>query len=310
MPSDDNVIQVDELTVQYSSGKSAVPAVDGMTFSVRRGECVGFIGANGAGKSTTMKCLMGFLFPAAGALTVFDRPAGDAESRRRIGYLPEVALYYPFMKARELLELYGGLQGVPARELKRRIPALLDKVGLPGRGEQLLRHFSKGMQQRLGIAQALIAEPDLFILDELSSGLDPLGRFDLREVILELKASGRTVFFSSHELTEVESLCDRVLIVHRGRIVRNAPVPELMNPLNQYVIAFSPNGSGIPDEVQALQPDQRGDRYELTLSDLDLYTRTLSHLAARRCVIHHTASRSRSLEDYFINLVSEQAASA
>lgn len=307
MCMEDNVIEVEDLFVQYGSGKTSVPAVRGMTFAVRRGECVGFIGANGAGKSTTMKCLMGFLFPSAGTLTVFGRPAGDAQSRRQIGYLPEVALYYPFMKARELLELYGGLQGVPSRDLKHRIPEILDKVGLPGRGEQLLKQFSKGMQQRLGIAQALIAEPDLLILDELSSGLDPLGRHDLREVVLDLKRAGRTVFFSSHELTEVESLCDRVLIVHHGRVVQNALVSELMNPLNQYVIAFSPNGSGLPEPVEALQPQRRGDRYELTLSDLETYTQMLSHLAAKRCTIHHTASRSRSLEDYFINLVASES---
>lgn len=145
----------------------------------------------------------------------------------RTGYLPEVALYYPFMKARELLELYGGLHGVPSSELPDRITRILAKVGLEGRGESLLRSFSKGMQQRLGIAQSLIAEPELLIFDELSSGLDPIGRHDLRNLLLELKQAGRTVFFSSHELTEVESLCDRVIIIHRGKILKIAGLNEL-----------------------------------------------------------------------------------
>jgi ABC-2 type transport system ATP-binding protein len=223
-----SLVDVQNLVVEYGSGSKKVRAVDGISFSVNPGECVGFIGANGAGKSTTMKILMGFMFPAGGEARVFGQPCGVAESRRRIGYLPEVALYYPFMKARELLDLYGSLHGVSSRDLRARIPALLEKVGLGGRGETLLRNFSKGMQQRLGIAQALIAEPELFIFDELSSGLDPIGRHDLRNVLLDLKKAGRTIFFSSHELTEVEALCDRVIIIHRGRLLKTARLADLM----------------------------------------------------------------------------------
>ena len=225
--SDVPVIQVEGLIVDYGKGKKRHRAVHGVSFDVREGECVGFIGANGAGKSTTMKAMMGFLFPSSGQVKVFGQQAGTAKSRLRIGYLPEVALYYPFMKARELLELYGGLQNVSRQDLKQRIPHLLEKVGLIGQSEVLLKTFSKGMQQRVGIAQALIAEPELLILDELSSGLDPLGRHDLRNVILELKDQGRTVFFSSHELNEVESLCDRVIMIHKGRVVRTGPLVEL-----------------------------------------------------------------------------------
>jgi len=154
--------------------------------------------------------------------------AGTAASRQRIGYLPEVALYYPFMKATALLELYGGLSGLDKHTLRERIPPLLEKVGLGGREKQLLRTFSKGMQQRLGIAQSLISKPELLIFDELSSGLDPIGRHDLREVLLELKRDKRTIFFSSHELSEVESLCDRVIILHKGRLVRSAQMDDMM----------------------------------------------------------------------------------
>jgi len=222
------VIDVQNLSAWYGKGRKRVRALDGVSFQVREGECVGFIGANGAGKSTTLKVLMGFRFPDGGSARVFGEPAGKTASRQRIGYLPEVALYYPFMKARELLELYGGLGGVPSDTLKERIPDLLERVGLAGRGDHLLKTFSKGMQQRLGIAQSLIAEPDVLIYDELSSGLDPLGRHDLRELLLELKAKGRTLFFSSHELMEVEGLCDRVILIHKGRILRDAPLNELL----------------------------------------------------------------------------------
>ncbi|HEY8240632.1 MAG TPA: ABC transporter ATP-binding protein [Kiritimatiellia bacterium] len=221
------VIEVDNLVVDYGKGAKRVRAVNGISFRVDAGECVGFIGANGAGKSTTMKTIMGFVFPSSGAARVFGLPAGDARSRQRIGYLPEVALYYPFMKARELLELYGGLHGLSNSELTRRIPPMLEKVGLAGRGEVLLKNFSKGMQQRLGIAQSLLAEPEALVFDELSSGLDPLGRHDLREVLLELKRAGRTIFFSSHELNEVEFLCDRVVMIHQGQLVKNVTLAEL-----------------------------------------------------------------------------------
>ncbi len=307
MSSNNAVIDVEDLVVDYGKGKKSVRAVNGLSFSVQPGECIGFIGANGAGKSTTMKALMGFLFPTSGEIRVFGESAGTTRSRARTGYLPEVALYYPFMKARELLELYGGLQGVKRADLKLQIPPLLEKVGLGGRGEQLLKNFSKGMQQRLGIAQSLIAEPELLIFDELSSGLDPLGRFDLREVLLELKQAGRTVFFSSHELSEVESLCDRVLMVHKGRIVKSARVQELMQPLNRYEISFATNGSGMPANIQARKPVANGESFDLTLSDVNDYSQTLTELAAHNCQILRTASQSSSLEDYFINLIREQS---
>jgi ABC-2 type transport system ATP-binding protein len=221
------VIDVQNLEAFYGRGGKRTHALRGISFQVKEGECVGFIGANGAGKSTTLKILMGFRFPDSGEAKVFGETAGSAASRERIGYLPEVALYYPFMKARELLELYGGLSGLSKVDLKERIPSLLEEVGLGGRGDALLKTFSKGMQQRLGIAQSLVAQPDLLIYDELSSGLDPLGRHDLRELLKQLKAKGCTLFFSSHELGEVESLCDRVLMIHQGQILRDVSLEDL-----------------------------------------------------------------------------------
>ena len=229
--SSESVILVDNLAVAYGRGARQTHAVNGLSFEVRRGETVGFIGPNGAGKSSTLKTLMGFIFPQGGRARVFGEPAGSVAARRRTGYLPEVSLYYPFMKAREVLELYGGLAGLDRAALRRRIPELLDKVGLGGKGEILLKNFSKGMQQRVGIAQAIISDPDLLIFDELSSGLDPVGRYDLREVLLDLKRRGKTIFFSSHELYEVESLCDRVVMINKGQKIADHGVPELLERL-------------------------------------------------------------------------------
>ncbi len=220
-------IQVEGLTVSYGRGTKRVRAVQEVSFTVAEGECVGFIGANGAGKSTTIKALMGFIFPEQGETRLYGAPSGDPEGRRHVGYLPEVALYYPFMRAGELLTLYGSLSGLTRADLRRRIPIVLEQVGLGGRERELLRTFSKGMQQRLGIAQALIAEPKLLILDEVSAGLDPLGRHDLRALLQELRDAGRTIFFSSHELSEVESLCNRVIMIDQGRLCHEVTQAEL-----------------------------------------------------------------------------------
>ncbi len=221
------MIEVENLTVSYGRGAQKNTAVDGVSFVVREGECVGFIGANGAGKSTTLKTLMGFTYADSGVARVCGHPAGAPEGRREIGYLPEVALYYPFMKARELLELYGTLGGMKKEAFKQRIPEVLELVGLAGHEGELLRTFSKGMQQRLGIAQALITKPELLVLDEVSSGLDPLGRYDLRRILERLTKEGRTIFFSSHELSEVESLCDRVILIDQGKVLREVTREEL-----------------------------------------------------------------------------------
>lgn len=220
-------VEVEGLCVSYGRGRRRARAVEEVSFSIADGECVGFIGANGAGKSTTIKALMGFLYPERGEARMYGYPAGHPEGRRLVGYLPEVALYYPYMRAGELLTLYGRLSGLTRAELRSRIPDVLTQVGLGAGERRLLRAFSKGMQQRLGIAQALIAEPRLLVLDEVSAGLDPLGRHDLRELLQQLKRRGCTIFFSSHELSEVESLCDRVLLIDGGRLIRQVTQAEL-----------------------------------------------------------------------------------
>ncbi|MFC1601001.1 ABC transporter ATP-binding protein [Candidatus Sumerlaeota bacterium] len=224
----DNVIEVRNLTVDYKSRSGKVCAVDDISFAVRAGECLGFIGPNGAGKSSSIKALMGFVYPSGGQVRVFGQPAGVVESKLRIGYLPEVALYYPFLSGVELLKLYGGLHRVPRATLRERIPRLLEVVGLANDGHRRIQDYSKGMQQRLGIAQALIAEPECLIFDELSSGLDPVGRYDLRNVLLDLKERGVTIFFSSHELYEVEALCDRVVAINNGRILFDRSLEDLL----------------------------------------------------------------------------------
>ncbi len=212
---------VENLTVSYKKGLfgKPKPAVRGLSLSVRPGEVVGFLGPNGAGKSSTIKAIMGFVKQDGGDIAIFGHPSGSTLAKAKIGYLPEVALYYPFLTPMETLRLYGRLQGLGGKELERESLELLRRVGLEGREKHQLKTFSKGMQQRLGIAQALLGSPDLLVLDEVTSGVDPIGRRHLRELLYEVKQTGTTIFFSSHELNEVAQLCDRIILIYNGKLV-------------------------------------------------------------------------------------------
>jgi ABC-2 type transport system ATP-binding protein len=203
-------------------------ALDALTLEVRPGEVFGFLGPNGAGKTTTIKLLMQLVFPTAGRAEILGRPAGDLGVRRRIGYLPENPYFYDYLTAEELLSYFAGLFGFRGADRTRRVSALLDEVGI-GRERRLqLRKFSKGMVQRVGIAQALINEPEVVFLDEPMSGLDPLGRREVRQLMLRLREQGRTIFFSSHILSDAEALCTRVAIVAGGKLRAIGTVDEML----------------------------------------------------------------------------------
>jgi len=197
-----------------------------LNLSVSPGEVVGFLGPNGAGKSTTIKAIMGFVAPTSGDVFVFGHSAGSTLAKAKIGYLPEVALYYPFLTPLETLRLYGNLEGLTGKALEQEAMELLRRVGLGGKEKLQLKTFSKGMQQRLGIAQALLGSPDLLVLDEVTSGLDPVGRRQLRDLLHEIKLGGTTIFFSSHELSEVALLCDRIIIVNNGQVVEERAMTD------------------------------------------------------------------------------------
>lgn len=226
------VLSFERVSKRYKTGDFWQPvqaqALSDVSFSLQAGEVYGLVGLNGAGKSTLMKCAVGLLRPDEGEVKLFGRPPRDKEARRGLGYLPELPWFPAYLSAREILHYYGRLQGLRGPALRSRAAEVLVQVGLAGNEDQPLRRFSKGMQQRVGLAQAILHEPQLIFLDEPMSGLDPLGMKEMRDSILAQREAGRTVFFNSHVLLEVERICDRVGVMHAGRLIRNGTVAELM----------------------------------------------------------------------------------
>jgi len=225
----DPILSIENLRVEYRTAESGTKvAVKGLTLAVQRGEVFGFLGPNGAGKTSTMNVLLGFVQPTSGRATLFGVDAREPKSRERIGYLPELTYYYRFLSIEELLRFYAKLFRIPRDVAERRIDELIKLLEMDHARKRQIKTYSKGMQQRAGLAQALINDPDLLILDEPTSGLDPLGRMQVRSIIQRLKDKGKTVFFSSHELGEVESVCDRVAIMNQGELKAEGRVAELV----------------------------------------------------------------------------------
>jgi ABC-2 type transport system ATP-binding protein len=217
------LIETQDLRKTYG----AVVAVDGLTLSVDGGEVFGFLGPNGAGKTTTVKMLLGLVHPTSGQARILDCAPGDPQVMGRIGFLPEHFRFHPWLTAAGFLDVHGRLYGLTNGQRRERIPKLLERVGLADRANARLAEFSKGMLQRIGLAQALLSDPELVFLDEPTSGLDPVGRYEVRDLIRELRNAGATVFLNSHFLSEVEVTCNRIAIVKHGRVVRTGRLDDL-----------------------------------------------------------------------------------
>jgi ABC-2 type transport system ATP-binding protein len=309
-----NAIETVDLTKDYAVGfwrKRPKRALDRLSLEVQPGEVFGFLGPNGAGKTTTLKLLLRLVFPTSGSATLLGRPAGDIQAKRRLGYLPEQPYFYDYLTAEELLTYYAALLGVGPAERRSRVSELLDAVAIGAERRTQLRKFSKGMLQRVGIAQALLNRPDLVILDEPMSGLDPLGRRDVRALILQLRDRGCTVFFSSHVLSDAEALCSRVAILARGRLVANGSLNE--------ILAFQVSGwelvmANLGDAVMArLGPrvirtiNLGGGRFQLDLPPGSAPERLLSELVAAGGQLVSLNPIRSTLEDFFVQRVRDEA---
>ncbi len=287
-----------------------VTALSDVSLRVAPGEIFGLLGPNGAGKTTFIRILLSIIFPTAGSATMFDEPITVTANKARIGYLPENHRFPPYMTAAAILEFFGRLGGIPDRERPARIAEALELVGMTQWRTTRIRTYSKGMMQRLGIAQAILGSPDLVILDEPTDGVDPLGRKQIRDIMMRMRDQGRTIFLNSHLLSEVELVCDRVAILNKGRVVRIGSVSELTTPTDRFIIRTTAERGTLPP-LPALSsgtatPGDDGTVIVAT-DDAVQVNRIIDALRAADVLIDEIVRERHSLEEMFINVIEEDA---
>ena len=300
------ILETRSLTKDYLVGsvrKRSRPALSDLNLQVEEGEIFGLIGPNGAGKTTTLKLLMGLINPTRGEATILGRPIDDIEMKRQVGYLPEHPYFYDYLTGRELLTYFAQLFGLNRFERRERVEELLDKVGIGEVADVQLRKYSKGMTQRLGIAQALVNSPKLVFFDEPMSGLDPIGRREMTHLVRELRDSGVTVFFSSHILSDVEQLCDRVGILNQGRLVELGALARILEVSVREVEVVAENVSEELEAkicVKSSAFRRTGERCEIVFADTYTFDATLPLFVERGARLVSVHRVRRTLEDYFV----------
>ena len=305
-------IEIHQLEKTYSVGfwrKRPKRALSPLDLTVEEGELFGFLGPNGAGKTTTLKILMGLVFPSSGSARILGMELDDPRMKAQIGFLPEQPYFYDYLTGRELLRYYGQLSGVAAKHLNARVDKVLEQVGLKDAGSLQLRKFSKGMLQRVGIAQAVLHDPKIVFLDEPMSGLDPMGRREVRHLIEELKGEGKTVFFSTHILSDAEALCDRVGIIHLGELRRVGSVAELTSSVHSKVeIVWQ--GAMAPAVFKTLGAEchTAGDTTRAVIAE-ESQDAALEALRRERLKLISVTPVRMSLEDYFMTQLTDKAGS-
>lgn len=282
-------------------------AVQNLTLSVGQGEIFGFLGPNGAGKTTAMKMLLGLVKPTAGEARLLGRDLNHVEARARVGFLPELFRFHDWMTAEEFLDFHGRLAGMPAADRRRRIPEVLALVGLGTRGKDRLKGFSKGMQQRAGLGQAIIHQPELVFLDEPTSALDPLGRREVRDIIFHLRDQGTTVFLNSHLLSEVQQVCERVVILDQGRVVRSGPLTELLEQELELEIEVDAVPPSLEQALRAVCQSVRreGSRLTATVADREQIPQVATIITSSGVRLYRLAAKTLTLEELFVETVEE-----
>jgi ABC-2 type transport system ATP-binding protein len=279
------------------------PVLKGVSFAVEEGEVFGYLGPNGAGKTTTIKCALGLIFPDSGTIRLFGRPHLDPRAKAGLGFLPENPYFYDYLTAVEFLDFYARLFGIPAEVRAERIPRLLRLVSMERAADLPLRKYSRGMLQRVGLAQALINDPALVILDEPLGGLDPLGRKEIRDIILGLRDAGKTVLFTSHILQDIEMICRRVAIIVGGRILSQGRLADLVS---EKVLFTEITVSGVPEaELAARGPcvGEPGGRVMVKVYDEPGVEAVLETVRVGKARIHSLVPRTQTLEDIFVDIV-------
>ncbi len=292
-------IEVTDLRKRYGP----IEALAGLTMTVGRGEVFGFLGPNGAGKTTTVKLLLGLARPTGGAGKVLGAPLGDLRARRKIGYLPELFRYQPWLKAREVLTLHAELMGMPRSRRQKAADDALGIVGLADRAGDLVGRFSKGMQQRLGLGVALLGEPALVVLDEPTSALDPVGRVDVRGIVRSAADRGAAVFLNSHLLSEVEQVCDRVAIIDHGRVVASGELDDVLGQAETQIRVTGLSESDLPAVERFGPPTLEGDLLSIRPMAADAVPELVAQLVSMGAKISEVRSGRSSLEQRFLELV-------
>jgi ABC-2 type transport system ATP-binding protein len=306
-----NAIDTQNIAKEYRARKGSVRAVDGLSLQVRQGEVFGLLGPNGAGKTTFIKMMLGIARPTGGGATVLGAPAGDLAAKARIGYLPENHRYPDFLTAAQLLRHFGRLQGLAGADLERRIATLLELTDMERWRNTKVKKYSKGMLQRIGLAQALLGEPALVFLDEPTDGVDPIGRRQIRDLLSELRARGTTVFLNSHLLSEVELICDRVAILNRGHLVRIGSVEELTSRRDTWTVTLAaPPPDALRAEWEATRAGIKAEGVVLSIpaGDLDTLNAQIDRLRAAGALIAGVERTRTSLEDSFIDVIAREEA--
>jgi ABC-2 type transport system ATP-binding protein len=306
-------IETQNLSKQYPHGflhLKKKTSLQGLTMQVQSGEVFGFLGPNGAGKSTTIKLLMGIIFPTAGTAQILGKPVSDVSMHRDIGYLPEQPYFYDYLTAAEVLDYFGRFHGFSAAERGERVQKMLKTVGLETAGKIQLRKYSKGMLQRVGLAQAILHDPKLVILDEPMSGLDPVGRREVRDIILELKNAGKTILFSTHILSDAETLCDRVGVIAGGKLRGiGAPGSIVGVQATGMEIVFELAESAVNAQQILAKATRSGMNFRISVIEGELYA-ALGELRAAGAKIISVTQIKPTLEDYFLELVGQDRAQA
>jgi ABC-2 type transport system ATP-binding protein len=306
-------ISIQGLTKKYVDvwQKQEVVAVNDLILDVEEGEIFGFLGRNGAGKTTTIKMLLGLIFPTAGDATILGKPMGDNAVKQEIAYLPEETYFYDSMTGWDLLDFYGRLFRIPEPERSRRVQICLEKVRLqPEAWKRSLRGYSKGMRQRIGIAQALINDPKLLFLDEPTSGLDPIAHAELRDIVASLKEEGKTVFLSSHQLADVELICSRVAIIHRGKLLTTGKIRELLAGERTEIVVQGPElANGMLDRLKTLvniMERDGSDKLRLSSDNDENITAVIDLVRGAKGRILSVVPHKRTLEDVFVETVRKE----
>lgn len=292
-----------DLTKRFNRDK--ITALEDVTLSVEEGVIFGLLGPNGAGKTTLIKIVLGILFPTSGSARLMERPINDIRTKEKIGYLPENHRYPDFLKGGEVLDYFARLSAVDKNRLERNKAELLKLVNLEKWKNTKIKKYSKGMQQRLGLAQAMMNDPDILFLDEPTDGVDPIGRKEIREVLLHFKEEGKTIFLNSHLLSEVELICDEVAILDKGKLIRRGTVEELTSPSKTFKIQTSKVTKSVIEglKTHTVEMDQQNSSIQVTVANQKKLNAVIDHLRKNSIDIKSVVPHKQSLEESFIEIL-------